>query len=179
MAAADPFSANPYVDAFMEQFASIDTEGYACFLFPESYVSQFFVVAEVCKRAEAFRIIRNLFPDEEKVHYLSVFDKRMMDDVLLMYHLLYTNGSQEVFGGYSLYDYSFPWYQSHLWENGLVLRSPFLPDRIAKYQGNLPFHHNPTKTVYQDEPTPETIRERLRELSSGSFRQPGPLAHPL
>lgn len=139
---------NPYVWAFMEQFADIDTDRKACFIFPESYVSQFFVIAEVCKRAEIFHPIKNLFPDDEKIHYLAVFDKRNMDDVLLMYHLLYTNGSGDLFGGYSIYDYSLPWYQSHLQEEGIVLRSPFLPDRIAKYQGSLPFYHNPSKTVY-------------------------------
>ena len=139
---------NPYVKDFMEQFKHIDTDRYACFLFPESYVSQFFVIMEVCKRAVEVGPIKSLFPDEEKVHYLAVFDKKNMDDVLLMYHLLYTNGSQEVFGGYSLYDYSFPWYQTHLWVDGTVLRSPFLPDKLAKYQGNLPYYHNPAKTVY-------------------------------
>ena len=30
----------------------------------------------------------------------------------------------------------------------MVLRSPYLPDRLAKYQGNLPYYHNPAKTVY-------------------------------
>ena len=56
--------------------------------------------------------------------------------------------SEEMPGGYSLYDYPFPWYQSHLRENGVVLRSPFLPDRTAKYQGSLPYCFNPAKTVY-------------------------------
>ena len=143
-----PLSVNTYVEEFMEQFTGLDTDRKACFLFPESYVSQFFVVAEVCKRAEAFYPVHSLFPDEEKVHYLAVFDKQNMDDVLLMYHLLYTNPSQELFGGYSLYDYALPWYQNHLWSDGVVLRSPYLPDRTAKYQGNLPFFHNPSKTVY-------------------------------
>ena len=145
---AGPLEPNPYVQAFLDQFSGIDTDHKACFLFPESFVSQFFVIAEVCRRAEEFRVVRNFFPDEEKVHYLAAFDKEHMDDVLLMYHLLYTHPSQEVFGGYSLYDYSLPWYQNHLMENGVILRSPYLPDRIAKYQGNLPFYHNPAKTVY-------------------------------
>ena len=135
-----PLEENPYVKAFMEQFCGINTDRKACFLFPESFVTQFFVIAEVCKKAEVFHPVRNLFPDEEKVHYLAVFDKADMDTVLLMYHLLYTNASEEVFGGYSLYDYSLPWYQSHLREDGIVLRSPFLPDRIAKFQGNLPWY---------------------------------------
>jgi hypothetical protein len=77
-----------------------------------------------------------------------VFDKENMDDILLMYHLLYTNTSEDLFGEYSLYDYSLPWYQSHFLVDGIVLRSPYLPDRIAKYQGGLPFHHNPVKTVH-------------------------------
>ena len=144
----DEFSSNPYVDAFLSQFEDIDTARKACFLFPESFVSQFFVITEVCRQAEVFRPVNSLFPDEEKVHYLAVFDKENMDAVLLMYHLLYTNTSQEVFGGYSLYDYSLSWYQTHLWQDGVVLRSPYLPDRLAKFQGNLPFHHNPVKTVH-------------------------------
>ena len=145
---AAAFAPNPYVEAFMEQFDGIDTDKKACFLFPESFVSQFFVITEVCRRAESFRPVRNLLPDEEKIHYLAVFDKENMDDVLLMYHLLYTNSSQDLYGGYSLYDYSLPWYQTHLWEKGIVLRSPYLPDQLAKYQGALPFYHNPVKTVY-------------------------------
>ena len=144
---ADLPASNPYAEAFMEQFASLDTDRQACFLFPESFVSQFFVITEVCKRAEAFYPIRNLFPDEEKTHYLAVFDKQHMDDILLMFHLLYTNTSPELFGGYSLYDYPLLWYQTHLQENGTVLRSPYLPDRLARYQGALPFCHNPAKTV--------------------------------
>ena len=139
---------NPFVESFMAQFKDFDTDRKACFLFPESYVSQFFVITEVCKRAEVFRPVRSLFPDEEKTHYLAVFDKQDMNTVLLMYHLLYTNSSQEIFGGYSLYDYSLPWYQTHLWASGTVLRSPYLPDRLARYQGNLPFYHNPAKTVH-------------------------------
>ena len=146
--ASDPFCTNPYVEAFMDQFSGYSTDRKACFLFPESYVSQFFVITEVCKKAEAFHPIRNLFPDEEKIHYLAVFDKADMDQVLLMFHLLYTNVSEDLYGGYSLYDYSLPWYQHHLWEDGIVLRSPYLPDRLAKYQGALPWYHNPTKTVY-------------------------------
>ena len=139
---------NKYADAFMDQFRHLDTDHKACFLFPESFVSQFFVIMEVCKRAESFHEVHPLFPDEEKVHYIAVFDKESMDDILLMYHLLYSNTSVDLYGGYSLYDYSLPWYHTHLWENGLVLRSPYLPDRIAKYQGGLPFHHNPVKTVH-------------------------------
>ena len=146
--AKPPFPENPFVNAFVRQFDPYDTDHKALFLFPESFVTQFFVIIEVCRRAEAFYPINNLFPDEEKVHYLAVFDKQNMDDVLLMYHLLYTNTSQDVYGGYSLYDYSFPWYQSHLREDDVVFRSPYLPDRIAKYQGNYPYHHNPVKTVY-------------------------------
>ena len=145
---AGPRRENPYVAAFMEQFEGLDTDSKACFLFPESVVSQFFVIMDVCRRAERLQPVRSLFPDEDKAHYLAVFDKRNMDDVLLMYHLLYTNASEDLYGGYSLYDYSLPWYHDHLWEDGVPLRSPYLPDRLAKYQGNLPWHHNPVKTVY-------------------------------
>lgn len=154
--ASPGLTGNPYVEAFMSQFEELDTDHKACFLFPESFISQFFVITEVCKKAEAFHPIRNLFPDEEKIHYLAVFDKRNMDDVLLMFHLLYTNPSEDLYGGYSLYDYSLPWYQNHLWEQGSVLRSPYLPDRIARYQGNLPFYHNPAKTVY--------VRRNIRHI---------------
>ena len=147
---------NPYVEAFMRQFEDLDTDHKACFLFPESFISQFFVITEVCRRAEVFRPVRNLFPDEEKNHYLAVFDKQQMDDVLLMFHLLYTNATEDLYGGYSLYYYSLPWYQDHLWVDGVPLRSPYLPDRLAKYQGNLPWHHNPVKTVH--------VRRNIRHM---------------
>ncbi len=139
---------NVYVSEFMSQFSGIDTDHKACFLFPESFVSQFFVIMEVCRKAEELRPVKSLFPDEEKIHYLAVFDKQDMDSVLLMFHLLYTNISEDLFGGYSLYDYPFTWYQTHLWEDNVVLRSPYLPDRLARYQGNIPFCYNPAKTVY-------------------------------
>ena len=85
-----------------------------------------------------------------------------MDDVLLLYHLLYTNTTEDLYGGYSLYDYSLPWYQNHLWEDGVVLRSPYLPDALAKFQGSLPFYHNPAKTVY--------VRRNIQHiLDSGYF----------
>ena len=73
---ASPLPMNSYVESFMSQFEDLDTDHQACFLFPESFVSQFFVVSEVCKRADIFHPIRNLFPDEEKLHYIAVFDKK-------------------------------------------------------------------------------------------------------
>ncbi len=76
-------SQNPYVENFMNQFTGFDTDRKAYFLFPESFSSQFMVMLEVCRRAEVFRPIQNLFPDEDRVHYIAVFDKRNMDDVLL------------------------------------------------------------------------------------------------
>lgn len=142
-----PPAENRFVSAFLDQFAEIDTDKKAAFLFPESCTSTFRVILEVCRRAEIFRPIRNLFPDEERGHFLAVFDKRHMDDVLLMFHLVYGNPTEEMPGGYLLYDYPLPWYQSHLRERGTVLRSPYLPDRIAKYQGELPYHFHPAKTV--------------------------------
>lgn len=145
---APPCTPNRYVQEFLTQFKDIDTTRKACFLFPESFVSRFFVLAEVCKKAEVFHPIHSLFPDEETVHYLAVFDKRHMDDVLLMFHLLYTNATEDLFGGYSLYGYALPWYQNHLQEGGTVLRSPYLPDRLARFQGSLPYYHDPAKTVY-------------------------------
>ena len=135
-----PVEMNPYVREFMRQFEEFDTDRDACFIFPESFASQFFVISEVCRRARVFRPIQNLFPDEEQLRYLAVFDKENMEDVLL-------SGSEDFYGGYSLYDYSLPWYQNHLQENGIVLRSPYLPDRTAVYQGALPFFYNPVKTV--------------------------------
>ena len=144
---AGPLPENPYVAAFLAQFEAFDTDEKACFLFPESMTSQFFVVTEVCKNAEVFRPVRNLFPDEETMHFLAVFDKADMDDILLLYHLLYTNPAQDLFGAYTLFDYSLPWYATHLSEKNVVLRSPYLPDRTAKYLGALPWHFNPAKTV--------------------------------
>nr|MCR4949716.1 hypothetical protein [Solobacterium sp.] len=158
-----PFEINPYVRDFMEQFAEFDTDRDACFIFPESFCSQFFIVTEVCRKARVFRPVRNLFPDEEKLHYLAVFDKENIDDVLLMFHLLNSGGTQDFFGGYSLYDYSLLWYQTHLQENGIVLRSPYLPDQTAVYQGALPYCYNPVKTVM--------VRRNITEILEKGYFQ--------
>lgn len=139
---------NPYIKAFMRQFSSLDTDRKAYFLFPESCVSGYFTVREICKNAESVTIADPLFPDEDTVHYLAVFDKQDMDDILLMFHILYGSASDELFGGYKLYSYSLPWYYNHLCQDGIVLRSPYLPDRLARYQGYIQDHHNPSKTVY-------------------------------
>ena len=153
---------NPYVKAFLDQFSHLDTDHDACFIFPESFSSQFFVILDVCRNAKEFHPVRNLFEDDEKTHYLAVFDKKNMDDVLLMYHLLYTNSSEDLYGGYSLYEYSLAWYQNHLMMDGIVLRSPYLPDATAVYQGALPYYFNPAKTVY--------VRRNIEHiLNSGYF----------
>lgn len=159
----DPVEINPYVRSFMKQFEEFDTDREACFIFTESFSSQFFVISEVCKKAKVFRPIQNLFPDEEKLHYLAVFDKEDMDTVLLMYHLVYGGGTDDFFGSLSLYDYSLAWYQTHLQENGIVLRSPYLPDKTAVYQGALPYYINPLKTV-------QVRRNIAHILEKGYFR---------
>ena len=177
--AAGPLRKNPLVESFMAQFRDLDTDKKACFLFPESFVSQFFVVTEVCRGAEVFHPVRNLFPDESTVHYLAIFDKEDMDSVLLMYHLLYNSGSQDLFGGYRLYDYSLPWYLDHLQEDGIVLRNPYLPDPLARYQGNLPFHHHPVKTVYVRRNIDHIIEEGYFQSELEFFRNLCQLIMPL
>ncbi len=64
---------NAYVEAFMDQFRDIDTDVKACFLFPESYVSHFFVVMEACRNAESLYLVKSLFPDEAKRYYSQPF----------------------------------------------------------------------------------------------------------
>lgn len=66
--ASGPLTLNPYVTAFLKQFESFDLQHKACFIFPESFTTQFFVISEVCKRAELFCPINNMFPDEKIVH---------------------------------------------------------------------------------------------------------------
>ncbi len=152
---------NPFVSSFLEQFSLVDTSRKAAFLFPESESSHFLVLMEVCKRAEILMPVRNLFPDEERRQVLAVFDKRNMDDVLLMFHLVYGEMSDGMPGGYLLYDDPLVWYQTHLRERGVVLRSPYLPDRLARYQGNLPFCMNPVKTV--------RVRQRIKHILSCGY----------
>lgn len=145
---APPIPENSYVSSFMEQFSHIDIRRKAAFLFPESNSSQFFVMMQVCRRAETFCQVRSLFPDEDRREYLAVFDKGDKEDVILLYHLAYGSPTDQMPGGYLLYEYPLGWYQSHLRDEKTVFRSPFLPDRIARYLGNLPFYFDPARTVY-------------------------------
>lgn len=147
---AGPLRPNSYVDSFMSQFAHLDYDHKAYFMFPvtDPVRPSFLVLKEVLKKTDNVTPVRNLFPDQETLHYMAVFDKRDMDTVLLAFHLVYSGGLSETPGTFLLYDYPLPWYLSHLQYNNVVLRSPYLPDRLAKYQGNPEFYHNPAKTVY-------------------------------
>lgn len=159
---AGPLLPNPYVDRFMSQFDGLDYDHKAYFMFPDSDRPSFLVFKEVLQRADAVVPVNDLFPDQENRHYLAVFDKKDMDTVLLAFHLVYSGGLSDTPGTYLLYDYPFPWYRSHLQYENIVLRSPYLPDRLAKYQGSPEFYHNPAKTVY--------VRRNIRHiLDKGYF----------
>ena len=54
---AGPLPENAYVARFMAQFEGLDTAHYACFIFPESYISQFFVVMEVVTATVNFALV--------------------------------------------------------------------------------------------------------------------------
>lgn len=142
-----PIHANPLVTEFMKQFEEIDTDQEAAFIFPESFASQYFVTQEVCRNAKRVVPVKNLFPDQDDNLFLAVFHKSRMEEILLLHHLIWTSNAHEVFGGYKIYGSTLPYYLDHLIEQDQVLRSPWLPDRLSRYEGALAFHHNPSKIV--------------------------------
>ncbi|MDO4976848.1 MAG: hypothetical protein Q4E53_06260 [Eubacteriales bacterium] len=53
---------------------------------------------------KTFTSLADLLEDHES--YQKDFDDELKEEYIKMYHLLYTNASEKVFGGYSLYEYS-------------------------------------------------------------------------
>ena len=142
-----PIHTNPLVSAFMSQFAEIDSDKETAFIYPQSYAYQYFIVQEVCRKAKRIVVLNNLFPDQDEIQYMAVFSKENMEDILLLHHIIYTADANEIFGGYKIYGNTLPYYLDHLCYKDTVLRSPWLPDRLTKYQSGLSWHHNPAKIL--------------------------------
>ena len=104
---------NERITSFMEQFKH---DGIV-FMFPERYDSVFFIIQEVCKAANV-RIINNIYPDDETVNYIAVFDKSDVENIVLMNHLAYSGYMSDVFGGYKLYGNSLGYYAEFCADNG-------------------------------------------------------------
>lgn len=134
---------NNFIQNFINQFTDINLENDAAFIFPESFAPNYFEAMEVCKNAKVLRKINNIFPEEDNVHWLAVFNKSDITNVLLMYHIVYSGVMQDNFGGYKLFGYGLSWYADNLEYNGTVLRSPWLPDYLAHFQGFSTRRDNP------------------------------------
>lgn len=138
---------NKYIAEFIEQFLNIDNSNEAAFLFPESYCSNYFEAKEVCKNAKILKPIKNIFPDEDNIHWLAVFEKEDILNVLMMFHIIYSGVMDDNFGGYKLFGYGLPWYVDNLQFKGTVLQSPWIPDLLAHFQGYNTIRKNPYKII--------------------------------
>lgn len=134
---------NRYICNFIEQFNDIDFTKDVVFLFPESYASNYFEAQEICKKAKILRKIRNIFPNEDKVHWIGVFEKTDIENIIIMFHVIYSGVMKDNYGGYKLLGFGLPWYADNLLFHGTVLKSPWLPDYLAHFQGYCVQRNNP------------------------------------
>lgn len=132
---------NKYIAEFIEQFSNLNLSIDAIFLFPESYCANYFEAKEVCKNAKIMKPIKNIFPDEDNIHWLAVFEKK---DIL---NVLNSGVMDDNFGGYKLFGYGLPWYADNLQFKGTVLQSPWIPDFLAHFQGYNIRRKNPYKII--------------------------------
>lgn len=126
---------NKYVSDFLKQFDDIDFSNNIVFLFPESYASNYFEAKEICKDATILRKINNIFPIEDSIHWIGVFNKADNRSITVMFHIIYSGVMGDNFGGYKLLGFGLPWYADNLVHKDTVLRSPWLPDYLAHFQG--------------------------------------------
>lgn len=103
--------ANEYVKQFLKQF-----HGYSdkiCFVYVEKYCKNYLILQEIIKEAEEDIIIHNLFPDDDTINHMAVFDKEKKFEIGLMFQLLYT-GADEHLGGYFLYGTNILYYSEFI-----------------------------------------------------------------
>lgn len=93
---------------FLNQFSFDSNEVF--FIFPKRNNSTFFIIKEVCSNAKTFAIINNIFPEDDTINYIAVFDKTNTNDIILMNHLAYSGYMSDVFGGYKLFNYGLSFY---------------------------------------------------------------------
>lgn len=94
------------IHSFIEQ---IDKSG-VNYIFPKRNCATYLIIQEVCKQAKSVTILNNIFPEDETVNYLAVFDIADTNSITLMNHLAYSGYMSDVFGGYKLFNYSLPYY---------------------------------------------------------------------
>ncbi|SCY25555.1 PDDEXK family nuclease [Alkaliphilus peptidifermentans] len=131
------FVANDTVSKFMKQFEWIDWENEVAFIYPEDYSHTFFIIREVVKKAEKNIIIDNLFDLDETINHLTVFNRKNIDDIAFMFHLVYYFFMSDNFGGYKLFGKGLMYYANALCYNGVDLRNHVLLSLLAHFQGNM------------------------------------------
>lgn len=129
------FIPNANIVKFLEQFNNVNWEREAAFIFPESLEKNFFIAKEVSKKAKYSYIIQNIFDEDDTVNWLCVFDKEKVNDIMLMYHLVYSSCMGDSFGGYKLFGKGLMYYVDTLEYKGIVLGKDGV-NLLAHFQGN-------------------------------------------
>lgn len=125
---------NNDVFKFMGQFEWIDWDNEVAFIYPEDYTNNFFIIEEIAKGAKEKIIIENIFSLDDTINHLVVFDKKDIEDIVIMFYLTYSSSMVgDNFGGYKLFGKGLMFYADNLEYKGTVLKRF---GRLAHFQGN-------------------------------------------
>lgn len=140
---AGKLNINSQIKDFINQFRFINFDEQVAFVFPESYSSNYYIAMEVSKNADEIKEIKNIFPEEDIKHFVAVFSKDKIEEILIMSHIIYSGVMGDSFGGYKLFGYSLICYADMTCYENIALRSPWLPDVLSHFLGYNVSRDNP------------------------------------
>ena len=136
MSSCTDVSNNIYITSFLNQFTELEDDNYV-FLFQPSTNPPYFMAREIIKRNNGkMRVLHNLFPEDETINYLAILDMEALDDIELLFHILYPSNLWGNYGGYKLFGYDLSYYVSLCADDNIVYGLEYSKDNEGLFYFN-------------------------------------------
>lgn len=129
-----PTSQGTLARKFISQFKGVPQQDEVAFCFTEDYSAPSRTALYLARRAKRDIILQNLFPEDETINHLVVFDKSDVQTICLMHKNLY---SYRGVGGYKAFGIGIISYAETLQHNGVPLSLRMsIPQELIHFQGD-------------------------------------------
>ena len=101
---------SPYIERFISQFDGLENSTW--FIFPESFVPNYFMINDVVRHANGKKyVINNIFEEDDTTNLIAIIDDTKVEEITLIHHLVYSAILGENFGGYKLFGLDIDYYR--------------------------------------------------------------------
>lgn len=127
-------SLNDNVAKFSENLSKIMQDNIV-YIFPENYSPEYYMAKEISRKAKKSYVLENIFPEDDTINWIAIFDKSQEKETELMFRVVYnTVGNMKTndnFGGYKLFHHGLMYYADCLQYHG----QPLTKKTFAHFQG--------------------------------------------